>query len=535
MDLLYRRATQRTAVPLLDRALLFAFASGDTARAFERVNETATCQPSSFRSECFAADLFLDEFVERCLRVHVQGTSYATSKPYLTRVLSSPPSEPADVQYRQEIQRELRLEPSAKAALDQLYVELHALRALLASGDYTSRLEPNLRKLDVLRSLARIFQHMDQAFESCRSGLSQIHAFGKRVTQSSEFSRVRELLEYEQHSASLDLRVQVGADGSLRSFTLLGHRPNAENRFYSGWWSRLWSRLVLLLQGYRVSQRELLARLLDQTFEGIKQDVIPLFQLLGDVEFHLAGLGLVELAERAGLDATLPELSVEPCSELRLEGLFNPFLLAEGVQVHPCDVRSSDNCIVIVTGPNSGGKTRLLQSIGLAQVLAQAGLAVPAASASLGLRRGLFVSLINEVRADQAEGRLGMELLRIRRLFEQMDVGDLVVIDELCSGTNPSEGEEIFRLVVELLAELRPQVWLTTHFLSFAEQLQSEAPGNLSFLQVKLDPNEQPTFEFEPGVARTSLARKTAARLGVTREELAALVERAQARSQRLG
>jgi DNA mismatch repair protein MutS2 len=110
----------------------------------------------------------------------------------------------------------------------------------------------------------------------------------------------------------------------------------------------------------------------------------------------------------------------------------------------------------------------------------------------------------------------------------------MVVIDELCSGTNPSEGEEIFRLVIELLGQLQPTLWLTTHFLQFAASLResSDVP-NLTFLKARLDAHETPTFEFEAGVAKTSLAKQTAARLGVTWDELTLLVERAKARGQR--
>ena len=138
---------------------------------------------------------------------------------------------------------------------------------------------------------------------------------------------------------------------------------------------------------------------------------------------------------------------------------------------------------------------------------------------------GLFVSLVEEARADQPEGQLGMELLRIRRMFEQLDVGSLVLLDELCSGTNPSEGEEIARLVISLLPELEAQVFVTTHLLQFAAHLAEEKPiPRLEFFQVEIDARERPTYAFVPGVAKTSLAGKTAARLGVTRDELLALI-----------
>jgi DNA mismatch repair protein MutS2 len=166
--------------------------------------------------------------------------------------------------------------------------------------------------------------------------------------------------------------------------------------------------------------------------------------------------------------------------------------------------------------------------------LAQAGLFVPARSARLALAPALVVSLIQEVRVDQTEGRLGMELLRIRSLFERLPPGAMVILDELCSGTNPSEGEEIFELVVRMLALLTPQAFITTHFLTFAARLQREAKiPNLGFLQVVLGSDDRPTYQFASGVAQTSLAGQAAARLGVTGEQLLALIEKKVSQSKK--
>jgi DNA mismatch repair protein MutS2 len=164
--------------------------------------------------------------------------------------------------------------------------------------------------------------------------------------------------------------------------------------------------------------------------------------------------------------------------------------------------------------------------LGLTQLLAQAGLFVPAKQARLGWTSGLVASLIEEARADQAEGRLGMELMRIRTLFEKLQPGALVLLDELCSGTNPSEGEQIFELVITMMAQLEPQAFITTHFLTFASRLQkSRTIPHLAFLQVELDEQRRPTYQFTPGVAGSSLAAQTAERLGVTGEQLAALIQ----------
>ena len=196
------------------------------------------------------------------------------------------------------------------------------------------------------------------------------------------------------------------------------------------------------------------------------------------------------------------------------------------------DHTHGQHAISIVTGPNSGGKTRLLQAVGLSQLLAQAGLFVPARSARLSIRSGMFVSLVQQAEADQSEGRLGTELQRIRRLFESLPIGGLAILDELCSGTNPTEGEEIFELLIELLGELSPAAFISTHFLGLAARLEQQRPVELTFLEVELGSNGKATYRFTPGVAKTSLARGVAERLGVTRESLRALLDSRKAELQ---
>jgi DNA mismatch repair protein MutS2 len=133
--------------------------------------------------------------------------------------------------------------------------------------------------------------------------------------------------------------------------------------------------------------------------------------------------------------------------------------------------------------------------------------------------------LLEHTQVDQVEGRLGTELLRVRRVFERLRVGSMVVMDELCSGTNPSEGEALMQLVLEALYELAPQAFITTHFLEFAAGLAASTRQH-RFLQAELDAYERPTYAFSEGVAKTSLAHRVAERLGVTRDSLRALMLR---------
>jgi DNA mismatch repair protein MutS2 len=334
-------------------------------------------------------------------------------------------------------------------------------------------------------------------------------------------------LRYEEHLATVSLKVRVGADGRIQAFEIQSVQENQANPFVTSPLRRWLARIELFLRGYKFGEGEIMARLIDAVFEGLEDDLARFVQLLADIEFYLGALGFRDMAANAGLTVCLPQF-VTAGEPRTLAALFNPLLIVHGGRAVPCNLATDKHATtVLVTGPNSGGKTRLLQAIGIAQILGQAGLFVPAREARLALSPALVVSLIQETKADQTEGRLGVELIRIRALFERLPPGAMVILDELCSGTNPSEGEEIFELVVKMLTRLKPQAFITTHFLAFAARLEKERKiADLRFIQVDLGPDERPTYQFAPGVARTSLAGQAAARLGVTGDQLLSLVER---------
>lgn len=531
IDLLYHEPQTRVRLQTLERALSYAFSAGDTSALFERALEHATTGASSFDVSCFENDLFVDEFLERCMASPTSAPRAKSSTSYVKRALCNPPVHLETTLFRQAILRELLENKALSERFEQVYVKACELRTLLEATDAGARYDINQRRVDVLRTFKAVIDNLASSFGSCQSALKRLAGFGQATQATRGYQNLSQLLDYEENMATLDLRVRVGIDGRLRAFDLLAFEENKSSVFHRGWLGRLWQRLWMFVRGYRVSEQEILMRLTDHVFDGLRVELLQLFQLLGDLDFYRAGLGLSRLATTQDLAVCLPEFATE--GGLQLTALFNPFLVAEGVQVRCCDIRQRQaDAMTIITGPNSGGKTRLLQALALCQLLGQAGLPIPARQGRLCWAPGMFVSIVHEVSAEQREGRLGMELLRIRRLFERATPGDVIVLDELCSGTNPSEGEEIFRLVIQLLSELRPQLWLTTHFLQFAQTLQSEATiAQLNFLQVELDEHEHPTFGFVPGVAKSSLAGQTAARLGVTWQELSALVADAKRRA----
>lgn len=510
----------------------FAFEGGDCEGVFDALIEALPLGGSSKRSAsresvkgdatAVASQLYLEELTRFCFRIVIDGDRFEANLRAQRRVLTGPPPEAGDRDVRQAVLRELVEVPAHRTALEEVYKSLRRLREALemATGS-----EPNIvrRKVGVLVALRHTVHAMADGFEGAQSALSLLRQRGRAIRDGESFPRLSELIDAEGNLATVDVQLRLGSDGSLRAFGVLAihERPSP---LLPGPIGRLFQRLGSFFRGYRYGESEVVVRLLEEVFAPMADHVVALLAMTASLELYLAALGFRDLAMQKGLEVCLPSFGSGPRV---LRGLFNPLLFLQGVVPVPCEVPAPrPDALVVITGPNSGGKTRLLQAIALTQLLGQCGLFVPAKEASLVPSPSMFLSLVVEGEAAQIEGRLGTELLRIRELFENLEAGSMALLDELCSGTNPTEGEAIFEMVVGLLPQLGPQVFVSTHFLSLAARLEATPPHpSLTFLQVELDAAEQPTFQFVPGVASTSLAHKVAARLGVTREALEGLVK----------
>lgn len=522
VDLLQHEPAFRIDPEATDTKLVFCFSGSSTGGLFADTLSKARLPESTWEPDGYENDLFIERFVRDCL----QGSRTMITVKHLIRVVSRPPRERATIEMRREILRELVSAPHLRERLEDLdRIVLRFRGALEGTGQY-DKYNTYRQQLDTLSCFSDLVTSMSNGFDVASSALARLSTFGGEVRRTEGFQSLLALLSYDGKMATLDFRVQMGADGRVRHLELLEVNEQNENPFVASPLRRWGAKFEMLFRGYRFSDGEVMARLLDAVFEGVRPYFVTMVQLLGDLEFYIGALRFRDRAEAAGVEVCLPEFC-EPERARKLEGLFNPLLLGAGVQPVPCTIETDrHDTTLLVTGPNSGGKTRLLQSIGFSQLLGQSGLFVPARSACIAPSPGLVVSLIQETTADQTEGRLGVELLRIRQLFERLPAGAIVILDELCSGTNPSEGEEIFELVVRMLAKLRPQAFITTHFLEFASRLEKQKRiDGLRFLQVVLGAHQEPTYQFAPGVATTSLASQAAARLGVTGDQLLALID----------
>ncbi|HVS63698.1 MAG TPA: Smr/MutS family protein [Thermoanaerobaculia bacterium] len=246
-----------------------------------------------------------------------------------------------------------------------------------------------------------------------------------------------------------------------------------------------------------------------------------------------ARLDALQAAHRfaAALDGVLPEIVEEPPRLLQARHpLLDPAVAALreaelGIAgnrraVVPIDLDFDEDRVLVVTGPNAGGKTVTLKTLGLLCVLAQCGLPVPAASGTRLPRLERLVAVVGDEQNMLADrSTFSAHLQRWRDAWQAAGPGSLVLIDELGSGTDPREGAALALALLESLSERGGLALFTTHLIEVAAAAYRLEGARC--LAMEFDPEtSRPTFRPRSGPPGGSEALSLARRLGLPEEWL---------------
>lgn len=280
-----------------------------------------------------------------------------------------------------------------------------------------------------------------------------------------------------------------------------------------------------LVQETRAEEQET-ARLLAELTDAVRASLPDIERLAADIGELDWIVARAALAER--MAATRP--AIDPAS-VSLKAARHPLLLAQSWRdpsrpVVPVDLElPRERPLLLVTGPNAGGKTIALKTLGLLCLMAQGGCHLPAAEGSrLPLISRLFAVIGDEQSVAENLSTFSAFVRQVREVLARVDAGSLVLLDELGAGTDPDEGAALAQAILEELERRGALVMATTHLeplKAFASTHPGARNASVEFDRERLAPTFRLAYD-HPG---QSYALAIAARLGLD----GALIGRAQA------
>ncbi|WP_411725220.1 MutS-related protein [Methyloglobulus sp.] len=244
------------------------------------------------------------------------------------------------------------------------------------------------------------------------------------------------------------------------------------------------------------------------------EPVAELLDALGQLDELLS---FMKFADNFGHSTALPKFEDAKHHRISLTSAVNPVLGKDNADYVGNDFVLDDDKLVLLTGPNSGGKTAFCKTVTQIQVLAQIGGYVPAKAATLTVADRVFYQVPEISHLVDGEGRFGTELKRTKDIFLATTAKSLVVLDELSEGTTFEEKMEASSNILNGFFRKGNSTILITHNHQLVDQFAKLGTGLPKQVEFAKD---APTYRLIPGISRVSHADRVAKKIGFSKEDI---------------
>lgn len=458
-----------------------------------------------------AADLTQDLALNTLFLAMAQGDKFLFQVVQLV-VLSSL-DDMAPITYRQEILRDCLKHPDVVRQIYQIpleFLERKRKQWLWISPRYSSpsSILSGARRLldaslDLLRQLRLIADQNVNIFDS--QGFRRFFTMIQRELDDEYLALVERHIRLLRFPQGVLLSAQLGKGNEGTHYVLC--KPNDADQ---GWLQRLFA-LRSSTYSYTLHPRDdagarVIGELRDRgtvraanAVAQAAEHVESFFNVLRwELAFYVGCLNLHEQLTVLGEPVTFPQPASADGRRFSCTGLYDPTLaLTMGKRVMGNDISADGKSLVVITGPNRGGKTTFLRSVGLAQLMMQSGMFVAAESFLANLCTGLFTHFKREEDKTMESGKFEEELKRMSAIVDYIKPNALILLNESFAATNEREGSEIARQIVSALIEKRIKVFYVTFLHEFARHFYERAADNTVFLRAERLPDGTRTFRLK--------------------------------------
>lgn len=236
-----------------------------------------------------------------------------------------------------------------------------------------------------------------------------------------------------------------------------------------------------------------------------------------DIKINMEGMELLDfIFAKAKLSISMKAIPAKVTSKQRivLKGGRHPFIREDDVVPLDFEIDSEKSRCVVITGPNTGGKTVVLKTVGLFSIMTQCGLHIPAQQATFGMHNMVLCDIGDGQSITENLSTFSSHITNIIEIINLADEQSLVILDELGSGTDPTEGMGIAVAILERLAKKNCLLLATTHYPEI-KLFAKKADGFINARMAFDKENMMPLFKLEIGEAGQSCALYIAKRLGM--------------------
>jgi MutS domain V len=341
--------------------------------------------------------------------------------------------------------------------------------------------------IEYLRRLRRFCDEHGHVFRS--PGFTQFFSMLAQELDEPYFQRMDDHLRELRFKSGKLFSARIGVGNRGADYVL--HRPRQQ-----GWLGRMLDRSGSSFtipdrdtNGFKALS-ELEDRGLNTVANALAQAVDHVLSFLvtlrTEVGFYVACVNLRQRLAQIDQPTTLPVAAPAGDAALTATGLYDVCLsLTTEETVVANDIAADDASLVMITGANQGGKSTLLRSIGVAQLMMQAGMFVGAQSLKSNVCDGLFTHYKREEDQELESGKLDEELARMSDIADRITPTSVLLCNESFAATNEREGSQIARQVIDAMLEAKVKVVFVTHMFDLASSYYRQQRADALFLRAQ--------------------------------------------------